>query len=264
MESQSHDDFCVKPEFYTGTYTCLGACVGMMSPHKQASYREVNVWCCLTKNTLQLGEWIAIYIFCINLAHLARRERKPRVSKHLAVASSGTETDQNWAFQTVLSTSSYRSLGLAPSLYTDSLNPTAEWNASHFSLFCYHICTWKKEGPVSCNQSVYSASVMQVTPSEKFQNITPEALTYHADEIMKLLLSGSFYCFIWSTRNFSSTTEFRTSPLLRIQIWLCTGKCCHNQNQTFSRKTNHPPIQQSLCINSNGDLLKSWWKHNIP
>lgn len=31
---------------------------------------------------------------------------------------------------------------------------------------------------------------MQVTPSEKIQNITSEALIYHADEIMKLLLSG--------------------------------------------------------------------------
>lgn len=39
MESQSHDDFCVKSEFYIGMYTRLGACVGMMSPHKQSSYK---------------------------------------------------------------------------------------------------------------------------------------------------------------------------------------------------------------------------------
>lgn len=58
---------------------------------------------------------------------------------------------------------------------------------------------------------------------------------------MKLFLSGSFYCFIWWTSNFS-TTECRTGPLLLMGMWLCTGRCCHNQNQTFSRKTNHLTI----------------------
>lgn len=46
------------------------------------------------KNTLQSGEWIAIYILCINLTHLARKERKLSLLKHLAVASSGAESDQ--------------------------------------------------------------------------------------------------------------------------------------------------------------------------
>lgn len=88
------------------------------------------------KNNFQLGEWIAIYIFYINLTHLPRRERKPSVPKHLAVASSGAETDQSWAFQTVLSNPSYRSSmsPLVPNLYPDSLNPTAEWSASYFSV----------------------------------------------------------------------------------------------------------------------------------
>lgn len=74
------------------------------------------------KNTFQLGEWIAIYISYINLTHLARRERKPSVSKHLAGASSGAVTDQSWASQTVLSNPSYRSSTspLVSNLYPDS------------------------------------------------------------------------------------------------------------------------------------------------
>lgn len=58
-----------------------------------------------------------------------------------------------------------------------------------FPCFIPHAHVEEREGPASCSQSVYSASVMQVTPPEKLQDITSEALIYHADEIMKLLLS---------------------------------------------------------------------------
>lgn len=191
------------------------------------------------KNTFQLGEWIAIYIFYINLICSARRERKPSVSKHLAVASSGAVTDQSWASQPVLSNPSHRSSTspLVSNLYPDSSVKCLLL----FPVLPPHKHVEERQKPVSCNQSVYSASVMQVTPSAKLQNITSEAPIYHADEIMKLLLSESFYSFVWSTSNFS-TTECRTSPLLITRMWLGTGRCCHNQNHTFSRKNNHLTI----------------------
>lgn len=85
---------------------------------------------------------------------------------------------------------------LVPSLYSDSLNATAVKCLPLFPVLLPHMHMVEREAPVSCNQSVYSTSVMQVIPSEKLQNITPEALIYHADEIMKLPLSVSFYCFI--------------------------------------------------------------------
>lgn len=99
------------------------------------------------KNTFQLGESIAIYILYINVTHLAKRGRKPSLSKHSAVASSGAESDQRWAFQKVLSNTSYRSSPspLASDLYPHSLNPTALWSDSYFSLFYRHTSTRKKD-----------------------------------------------------------------------------------------------------------------------
>jgi len=144
-----------------------------------------------------MGELIAIYILCINAIHLAKRERKPSLSKHSAVASSGAESDQGWAFQKVLPNTSSSSSPLVANLYPPSLNPTALWSDSYFPLFHEHAEAGQK--PVSCNLTVCSAPVMQRTPFEKLRNITSETLIYHSDEIMKLVLSGCFYCFFWST-----------------------------------------------------------------
>lgn len=88
------------------------------------------------KNTFQLEERIAIYSLYINLNHLAKRGRKMSVSKLPAVVSSGAESEQVWAFQNALSNSSYRASPSPPvsDLYPQSLNPTAEWSDSYFSL----------------------------------------------------------------------------------------------------------------------------------
>lgn len=107
------------------------------------------------KNIFQLGEWIAIYMFYINLTRLAGRERKLSVSKHLAVASSGVVTDQSWAFQTALSNPSYRSSmsPLLPNLYPDS-----SVSASYFSLFYHHTSTWRREASILQSECLFCIS----------------------------------------------------------------------------------------------------------
>lgn len=75
--------------------------------------KELNVWYCLAKTPFSSeSELLSIYfilIWSIWPEELSVLARKLSVSKHLAVASSGAETDQSWAFQTVLSNPSYSS-----------------------------------------------------------------------------------------------------------------------------------------------------------
>lgn len=158
------------------------------------------------KNTSQLGEGIAIHIFCIHLTHLARRERKLRVSKHLAVVSSGAETDQRWAFQTANPPYRSSTSTLLPNLYTDSLNPTAEWSASYFSLF-YTTCTCRRKRGTSILQSECLFCISYAG------NTTWEAPRHYFRGTYLSCRWNYETAFVWSTRNFSSTTESRTSPL---------------------------------------------------
>lgn len=101
----------------------------------------------------------------------------------------------------------------------------------------------ERQEPVSCNQTVCSAPAMQRTPSEKLQNITSEVLIYHTDEIMKLVLSGSFYSFSDQlTSNFLSTTKSKTSPLLAMGMWLHVGSTAATRTRPLQEKiTPHPP-----------------------
>lgn len=108
-----------------------------------------------------------------------------------ATASSGAESDQGWAFQKSFPTHLTDPLPLCWSqIFTLTVSISILPSYEHAE---------ERQKPISCNQTVCSAPVMQRTPSEKLQNITSQTLIHYSDGIMKLVLPRSFYCFLWLT-----------------------------------------------------------------